>query len=40
MLFNMPLGIEMHCEWIAECVDYMNLNGFGSIEANLQDEDK
>jgi cyclohexanone monooxygenase len=40
VLFNMPLGIEMHCEWIAECIDYMTLNDFGSIEANLLDEDK
>jgi cyclohexanone monooxygenase len=40
VLFNMPLGIEMHCEWIAECIDYMMLNGFGSIEANVEDENK
>jgi cyclohexanone monooxygenase len=40
VLFNMPLGIEIHCEWIGECIECTNLNGFGSIEANLQDEDK
>ena len=40
VLFNMPLGIEMHCEWIAECIDYMNLNGFGSIEADAKEEDQ
>ncbi|MCW8277806.1 NAD(P)/FAD-dependent oxidoreductase [Pseudomonas sp. PCH199] len=40
VLFNMPLGIEMHCEWIADCIEYMELNGFGSIEANRKDEDE
>ena len=31
-LFNMPLGIEMHSEWIADCIAYMDRNGYGSIE--------
>ncbi|ANB73723.1 cyclohexanone monooxygenase [Paraburkholderia phytofirmans OLGA172] len=39
VLFNMPLGIEMHCEWIAECIEHMSENGVASIEANEREED-
>jgi cyclohexanone monooxygenase len=40
VLFNMPLGIEMHCEWIAGCIDHMDRNGLGSIDANAAEEDQ
>src|SRR5574337_1324404 len=39
VLFNMPLGIEMHCEWIADCIRHMGRNGLGSIEANVAEEE-
>jgi len=39
VLFNMPLGIEMHAEWIADCIAYLNRQGLGSIEANAGAED-
>ena len=38
VLFNMPLGIEMHCEWIADCIAYLDRNGYSSIEARAEDE--
>jgi cyclohexanone monooxygenase len=40
VLFNMPLGIEMHCEWIAECIEHMSEKGIASIEANEREEDE
>ena len=40
VLFNMPLGIEMHCEWIAECIAYMDRNGYSSIEAGAEEEEE
>lgn len=40
VLFNMPLGIEMHCEWIADCITYMNAHGYTAISANTEDEDR
>lgn len=39
VLFNMPLGIEMHCEWIADCISNMEEEGFSTIEADKQSED-
>jgi len=38
VLFNMPLGIEMHCEWIAGCIEHMLDGGYQTIEANEQEE--
>jgi len=38
VLFNMPLGIEMHCEWIAQCISYMDTHGYASISANTDAE--
>jgi len=32
--YNFPLGIEMHCEWIADCISYMNDNGLATIDAD------
>lgn len=40
VLFNMPLGIEMHCEWIADVIAYMDRKGLGAIEAEAAEEDK
>lgn len=40
VLFNMPLGIEMHCEWIADCIKHLDCSGLGSIEANAREEDE
>lgn len=40
VLFNMPLGIEMHCEWIADCIRYMDARGYAAISANTEDEDR
>ncbi|WP_123630812.1 flavin-containing monooxygenase [Salinisphaera orenii] len=40
VLFNMPLGIEMHCDWIADCIDYMEKNDVGSIEPDKAKEDE
>ncbi|KAI3603364.1 Cyclohexanone monooxygenase [Cupriavidus necator H850] len=39
VLFNMPLGIEMHCEWIADCISHMLSNDCLTIEADAQAED-
>lgn len=40
VLFNMPLGIEQHCEWISDCIEHMNRNGLQTIEANTEHEDQ
>jgi hypothetical protein len=34
VLFNMPLGIEMHCDWIAQCITHMDTHGYACINAN------
>ncbi|MGD9602916.1 MAG: flavin-containing monooxygenase [Gammaproteobacteria bacterium] len=39
VLFNMPLGIEMHAEWIADCIAHLRAHGLATIEANRADED-
>lgn len=39
VLFNMPLAIEMHCEWIADCIAYINGRGLATIEAQATSED-
>ena len=33
VLCNMPVAIEQHVEWIADCIGYMRSNGFERIEA-------
>jgi len=33
VLFNMPLAIEMHCNWIADCIQYMKKNNQVVIQA-------
>jgi cyclohexanone monooxygenase len=32
VLSNMPVSIEQHVEWIADCIDYLRRNGLASIE--------
>jgi cyclohexanone monooxygenase len=39
VVFNMPLGIEQHCEWIAGCIDYLGRHGLASIEPTRAAED-
>ncbi|TAM12780.1 MAG: NAD(P)/FAD-dependent oxidoreductase [Nevskiaceae bacterium] len=38
VLFNMPLGIEQHVEWIADAIRYMEDNGLEAIEPALEEE--
>jgi cyclohexanone monooxygenase len=33
VLSNMPVSIEQHVDWIAECIDYVRANGISFIEA-------
>ena len=40
VLFNMPLGIEQHVEWIADVIHYMEDNGLESIEPEKAREDE
>ena len=40
VLFNMPLGIEQHVEWIADVICYMEDNGLESIEPERAREDE
>jgi cyclohexanone monooxygenase len=39
VLFNMPLGIEMHCEWIADCIAHLDRHGYQSIEPTPEAEE-
>ncbi|MBV8132086.1 MAG: NAD(P)/FAD-dependent oxidoreductase [Alphaproteobacteria bacterium] len=40
VLSNMPVSIEQHVEWIADCVDTMRRSGKTTIEATRQAEDQ
>lgn len=40
VLFNMPLGIETHCEWIYDCMTHMRENSMKTIEVNKECEDQ
>lgn len=40
VLFNMPLGIEQHVEWIADTIRYMEANGIETIEPEKAKEDE
>ena len=40
VLFNMPLSIEQHCEWIADCIAYMKSSGIAAIEPTREAEVK
>jgi len=39
VLSNMPVSIEQHVEWIADCIEYMRANGVETIEANVEAEE-
>jgi cation diffusion facilitator CzcD-associated flavoprotein CzcO len=36
VLTNMPVAIEQHVEWVADCIDHMRRNGVDRIEATPQ----
>lgn len=38
VLSNMPVSIEQHVEWIADCIEYMRENAVETIEANVDAE--
>lgn len=38
VLFNMPTGIEQHVDWIGDCIEYMQKNGYSRIVANADAE--
>jgi len=40
VLFNMPLGIEQHVEWIADVIRYMENNDIETIEPEATKEDE
>jgi cation diffusion facilitator CzcD-associated flavoprotein CzcO len=39
VLSNMPVSIEQHVEWIAECIAHMRRNKLATIEATSQAQD-
>ena len=39
VVFNMPLGIEQHCEWIADSIAYLDSHGLRAIEPTRGSED-
>ncbi|MDW8326151.1 MAG: NAD(P)/FAD-dependent oxidoreductase [Anaerolineales bacterium] len=39
VLSNMPVSIELHVDWITECLQLMSANGFQVIEATPEAED-
>jgi cyclohexanone monooxygenase len=40
VLANMPVAIEQHVEWIADCISYMRQRGLRSIDATEAAEEK
>jgi len=38
VLTNMPMAIEQHVDWIADCVEYMLDNGYGVVEPTEEAE--
>ena len=40
VLFNMPLSIEQHCEWIAGCIGHLREHHLDTIETTQESEDK
>jgi cation diffusion facilitator CzcD-associated flavoprotein CzcO len=40
VFYNFPPGIEMHCEWIADCISYMNENGLATVDLDPAAEEK
>jgi cyclohexanone monooxygenase len=40
VLYNMPLAIEDHVEWIGDCIAYLRGNGIRSIEPSMESADR
>ena len=40
VLTNMPMAIEQHVEWIADCIGYMDDHGYDRIEASEASENQ
>lgn len=40
VLYNMPLAIEDHVEWAADCIAYLRERGLSTIEPTLDAEDR
>jgi len=40
VLSNMPVSIEQHVEWIADCTDYMRSAGKTTIEATVEAQEQ
>jgi cation diffusion facilitator CzcD-associated flavoprotein CzcO len=40
VLCNMPVAIEQHADWIADCIAYLRTNGLDRIEARREAVDK
>lgn len=40
VLSNMLVSIEQHCDWIFDCIEYLNSNNFATIEAKQTDQDQ
>jgi len=40
VLSNMPVSIEQHVEWIADCIDVMNKAGKTTIEATPEAQEQ
>jgi len=40
VLSNMPVSIEQHVEWIADCIDYMRSAGKTTIEATVEAQEQ
>ncbi len=38
VLTNMPMAIEQHVEWIADCIEYMDRHGYDRIEPTAEAE--
>lgn len=38
VLVNMPIAIEQHVEWIAQCIDYLREHDFDVMETNAEAE--
>jgi cation diffusion facilitator CzcD-associated flavoprotein CzcO len=40
VLGNMPVAIEQHVEWVADCIEYLRNNGVDEIEASVEAEEE
>ena len=39
VLMNMPVAIEHHVDWIADCIEYMREHGWSRVEATEEAQD-